>query len=119
MAQGRPYEDTIFHPFVFTTAFRFRGDLASSRGKAAHVATCAILTCAPNQLMASIHDRMPVILPRSVRARWLDRATGRDELQSLLTPFPPEEMEAYPVSTLVNSPRNDTPACIAPLVACR
>jgi putative SOS response-associated peptidase YedK len=77
------------------------------------VGTCAILTCGPNELMAPIHNRMPVILPKNARERWLDRTADTAELQSLLTPFAPEEMEAYAVSTLVNSPRNDTPECIA------
>jgi len=77
--------------------------------------TCAILTCAPNELMTPIHNRMPVILPKSARDRWLDRSADTAELQSLLTSFPADEMEAYPVSTLVNSPRNDTPECIAPV----
>jgi putative SOS response-associated peptidase YedK len=46
----------------------------------------------------------------------LERQANVAELQSLLTPFPAVQMEAYPVSTLVNSPRNDAPDCIAPLV---
>ena len=79
------------------------------------VGTCAILTCPPNELMASIHDRMPVILPKGARDRWLEPQANVAELQSLLTPFPPEEMEAYAVSTLVNSPRNDAPECIVPV----
>ena len=78
------------------------------------VGTCAILTCAPNELMAAIHNRMPVILPQAARERWLDPTANAGELQSLLAPFPADQMEAYAVSTLVNSPRNDTPACIAP-----
>jgi putative SOS response-associated peptidase YedK len=79
------------------------------------VGACAILTCAPNELMAPIHNRMPVILPKGARDRWLEPRVSVTELQSLLRAFPPDEMEAYPVSTLVNSPRNDTPDCIAPL----
>jgi putative SOS response-associated peptidase YedK len=79
------------------------------------IGTCAILTCAPNELMASIHDRMPVILPKGARDLWLAPGADPTELQTLLTPFPAEQMEAYAVSTLVNSPRHDTPDCITPL----
>jgi SOS response associated peptidase (SRAP) len=79
------------------------------------VGTCAILTCAPNELMAPIHNRMPVILSKGARERWLEPGADARELQALLTPFPPDEMEAYAVSTLVNSPRNDTAECIVPV----
>lgn len=74
----------------------------------------AIITTTPNELMSPIHDRMPVILPRRFEKEWLtsDR-TG--DLTRLLEPYPSEEMEAYPVSWLVNSPVNDNPAVIAPL----
>lgn len=77
--------------------------------------TCTILTTAPNDLVAPIHDRMPVILPRAAWDLWLDPDDpGRDALEPLLRPCPAAGMEAYPVSTLVNSPANDRPECIAP-----
>ena len=62
--------------------------------------------------MAPIHNRMPVILPKGARDRWLEPGANITELQSLLTPFPADQMAAYVVSTLVNSPRNDTPEYI-------
>lgn len=72
--------------------------------------TTAIITTAPNPLMAPIHNRMPVILPRDAYAHWLNPSPQSPlDLQSLLVPYPPDEMEAYPVSTLVNSPANDRP----------
>ena len=68
----------------------------------------SIITTTPNELMAQIHDRMPVVLHREDEARWV--APGPDaSLIELLRPFPSEMMEAYPVSTLVNSPGNDSP----------
>jgi putative SOS response-associated peptidase YedK len=77
--------------------------------------SCTIITTTPNSLMASIHDRMPVILPRKAEALWLDRTIeDSQKLLPLLTPYSAQEMEAYAVSALVNSPRNDTPACIEP-----
>jgi putative SOS response-associated peptidase YedK len=74
--------------------------------------TCAIITCSPNKLLAEIHNRMPVILSVAARARWLDPSAASAELLGLLTPLPAVEMDAYEVSTWVNSPRNDTPECI-------
>ncbi|HEX7409135.1 MAG TPA: SOS response-associated peptidase [Candidatus Binatia bacterium] len=76
------------------------------------LATGAILTCAPNELMVPIHNRMPVILPAAARDRWLDPSAGEDDLRALLVPLPSEELEAYEVSTFVNSPRNDAPECV-------
>jgi len=72
--------------------------------------TCTMLTTSANALMAPIHDRMPVILEGEGLLRWLDpQAQGRDALGPLFAPFDPDRMEAWPVSTLVNSPRNDDP----------
>jgi putative SOS response-associated peptidase YedK len=77
------------------------------------LATCAIITCPPNPLVAPIHDRMPVILPPAAYARWLDPLA--DDARLLLVPYPEDEMDAHPVSTLVNSPRNDSPECVRPV----
>jgi len=68
----------------------------------------SILTTSPNLLMEKIHSRMPVILQPQDEKLWLGHAK-EDELAGLLRPFPEELMAAYPVSSLVNSPRNDTP----------
>ena len=62
--------------------------------------------------MAPIHNRMPVILPPAARERWLDASAKDAELRALLAPLPSEEMEAYEVSTFVNSPRNDSSECL-------
>ena len=72
------------------------------------VRSAAIITTEPNALMSPLHSRMPVILPRSGYTQWLDPAPSSG-LQSLLVPYPAGEMEAYPVSRLVNSPGNDRP----------
>lgn len=80
------------------------------------VESCAFLTIGPNDVLRGIHDRMPVILPRRHWDTWLDPDVGdADELGSLLLPYPAEEMDAYPVSTHVNKPANDDPACREPL----
>jgi putative SOS response-associated peptidase YedK len=75
--------------------------------------TYTILTTSPNELVQSIHHRMPVILERSAEDRWMDpNRQDPEELTSLLKPYPAGEMRAYPVSTLVNSRANDNPACL-------
>ena len=75
--------------------------------------SCTIITCPPNELVAPVHDRMPVILAPEDYARWLDpaQADGR----TLLKPYPAAELEAFAVSPRVNSPQHDDPECIAPL----
>ena len=78
------------------------------------VATCAIITTGPNEVMKQIHDRMPVILGDNYRDAWLDPSLGPEEALSFLKPYPDHAMEAYPVSTLVNSPEHDSPECIRP-----
>ena len=80
------------------------------------VGSCTIITTTPNSRMAEIHNRMPVILPEEAEALWLDSETEDPMvLKALLIPFPSESMEAYPVSTLVNSPKHDTPECVLPV----
>jgi putative SOS response-associated peptidase YedK len=80
------------------------------------IETCAILTTAANAVLAPIHDRMPVIVPSGEYDRWLDPSPkDPDSLTSLLVPFPPEEMVAYPVNPRVNAPSTDDLGCIAPL----
>jgi putative SOS response-associated peptidase YedK len=77
------------------------------------IETCTIITCEANQLVKPVHGRMPVILAEDAYALWLDAKTPNSEL--LLLPYPANEMETYPVSTLVNSPRNESAECVAPL----
>lgn len=77
--------------------------------------TCTIITTSPNELMQSIHDRMPVILHPRDYDKWLDSAPQTPEnLDHLLKPFPTEEMTAYPVSTMVNKVTNDRPELVVP-----
>ncbi|NWG33301.1 MAG: SOS response-associated peptidase [Chloroflexi bacterium] len=79
------------------------------------VKTCTIITTEPNELMASLHDRMPVILHPRDYDRWLEASPQTPEnLLALLKPYPAEAMSAHPVSPLVNKPENDTPQLIVP-----
>jgi len=81
---------------------------------AAPLYTFTILTTEAAPAIHEIHPRMPVILPAGARDQWLDPDARAEDLLSLLRPFE-EGIEAYPVSTLVNSPRNDVPDCIQPV----
>ena len=70
--------------------------------------SCSIITTTPNATMESIHSRMPVILSKDAEDRWLDVGlSDTDELRDLMIPYPDNEIEAYEVSSLVNSPKND------------
>ncbi|MGH9274013.1 MAG: SOS response-associated peptidase [Acidimicrobiales bacterium] len=72
--------------------------------------SCTIITTTPNEPMAAIHDRMPVILPRSAWATWLDRDLDDLELLGkLLVPAPSEIITMHTVSTEVNNVRNNAP----------
>jgi putative SOS response-associated peptidase YedK len=74
----------------------------------------AILTTVPNSLMEKIHDRMPVILDRETEKKWIENIS-QEELVSLLKPCDASSLLAFPVSTLVNSPRNDSPEILKPV----
>jgi putative SOS response-associated peptidase YedK len=74
-----------------------------------------IITTRANDLVAGVHDRMPAILGPEAEAIWLDPdISDPARLLPLLGPYRAEEMEAYPISTLVNSTANDSPDIIAP-----
>ena len=70
--------------------------------------SATIITTTPNKLMAQMHNRMPVMIGPKDFERWLAKGDiPPEELDDLLVPYPDGEMEAYPVSKSVNSPRND------------
>jgi len=77
--------------------------------------TCAIITTAPNELVATIHDRMPVILTEHGERLWLDREAPAREAVSVLTSYPADLMEACAVSTAINRSERDAPKMVAPL----
>ena len=85
-----------------------------TRGEAPLV-TCSIVTTTPNALMQPIHHRMPVILDGDARDAWLTTDASPDELRGLLAPRDDEAFEAFEVSAMVNSPRNDRPECAEPV----
>ena len=80
------------------------------------IESCSIITTSSNSLIKSIHDRMPVILCPGDFDLWLNRNMHDPEkLKPLYQPYPADLIEMYPVSPLVNSPRNDSPEFIEPL----
>jgi putative SOS response-associated peptidase YedK len=80
--------------------------------------THTVITCAPNGTMAPIHNRMPVILDDDGLDAWLDPGVEKvADVLPLLVPCPDDVLTAYPVSTAVNTVRNDEPELIRPLAA--
>ena len=74
-----------------------------------------ILTTAPNELTATIHTRMPVMLDLQAFGQWLDpKQLDAEALAPLLRPFAAERMRAYPVGLWVNDPRHDDARCLEP-----
>jgi putative SOS response-associated peptidase YedK len=97
--------------------FAFAGLLAAwtSPGGDTVVSTCIITTVA-NELMAPIHDRMPVILPAEQHDAWLDPENrDTDTLQELLQPCPATSMNADPVSPAINRGNIEGEQCIEPV----
>ncbi len=79
------------------------------------IKSCTIITTDANELIAPLHNRMPVIISTQDYGIWLDTDiadTGR--LKHMLGPYPSEELKAYPVGKTVNSPAHETPKCIDP-----
>lgn len=67
----------------------------------------AIITTEPNALMKALHNRMPVILRKEDETKWLQEI-DISGAQKMLEPYPFDDLEAYPISALVNSPRNNS-----------
>jgi putative SOS response-associated peptidase YedK len=74
------------------------------------VRTFAVITTGANELLAGIHDRMPVILPPEAFDRWL--APVEPDPRDLLVPYPPEPMTMWPISLRINSAVNDDAALL-------
>ena len=76
-----------------------------------------IITTAPNELVAPIHNRMPAILRREDEDAWLSKDTDAARLMGMLEAYPADAMEAYPVSRAVNSPAHDGAELMQPAAA--
>ena len=76
------------------------------------ILTCALLTTKPNDIVATIHDRMPVILEPEQWDVWLDAKSTYVDLNRLYMPLKSEKMRYFPVGDTVNSVKNDSMTCI-------
>lgn len=86
------------------------------RGGDGELWTCTILTTTANELMASVHHRMPVILPPEAWDAWLDPGnTDVEQLAALLKPAPEELLALWPVEPAVGNVRNNSPELLRPL----
>ena len=95
-------------PFAFAGLWAVWRDPEGNR-----VPSCTIITTAANDLLAPIHDRMPVVLPPGLEELWLDRSVDDpDALASVLSPFADDALQAYEISALVNSAANNGPEII-------
>lgn len=87
--------------------FAFAGIWDRWQGNGLNITSCAIITTTPNELLATIHDRMPVILDDEAQDNWLRSEARLADLKDLLVPFPASEMKSFPVSTRVNGAEPD------------
>jgi putative SOS response-associated peptidase YedK len=118
--EGKARQPLLFRrkdraPFAFAGLW----ERWKSPADGAVVRSCTIITCPANELVAAIHDRMPVILAPDDHARWLDPAAtpAATDGRSLLAPCPAAWLESLPVNPRVNNPRHDDVACIQPAFA--
>ncbi|MDP2647439.1 MAG: SOS response-associated peptidase [Desulfobacterales bacterium] len=108
-------------PFYFTLPsggpFGIAGLWEKYEGAEKTLYSCAIITTEAGKSVRHIHHRMPVILLPEAYQTWLD-AQNNDfpHLEKLIRDCHVQEMRSHPVSTFVNSPKNNNPSCIAPLI---
>jgi putative SOS response-associated peptidase YedK len=109
-AQGKqPYRITLKNNDLFA----FAGLWDKWRNPAGLlVYTFTIITTEPNELMKSIHNRMPAILEKGAEKEWLNPKLPFKDTETFLKPYVSDEMRAYPVSKAVNSVQNNSPDLI-------
>ena len=102
-------------PFAFAGLWEVWKDPNQSddEGAALELYSCTIITGEPNEKVAEVHDRMPVMLPPDTWDEWLDRDNQDTEaVGRLLVPAPAQLIRLHPVSTEVNNVRNNGPELI-------
>jgi putative SOS response-associated peptidase YedK len=115
-AQGKGPKQPFFFRPVHTDLFALAGIWEAWHGpEGEEVETAAIITTAANEVVAPIHDRMPVIIAPEDFDAWLDHSReGTQAALALIRPAPPEVLEAVEVSTYINRPGNEGLKCIEP-----
>jgi len=80
------------------------------------IESCTVITTAPNEICAPIHDRMPVILAPQNYAAWLgEESATQDQLTSILKPYPADRMTTYPIAPQIGTAKNDSPLLAEPM----
>lgn len=106
-------------PYLFRRtdgqSFAFAGIWTTRKVDDETVSTYAILTTAADELAAPIHDRMPVIVHPLAYDAWLWPESEPQDYAAVLENPDDSEFEAYPVSKLVNSPKNNAPELLEPI----
>jgi putative SOS response-associated peptidase YedK len=95
--------------------FAFAGIWDEWRKDGVSIASCSIVTTAPNELLETIHDRMPVILAPAVQEAWLRHGAAPAELRAILKPFPASGMKSHPVSQEVNYAQAEDERLVEPV----
>ncbi len=108
-----PYFFKLENDYPFTFAGLYEHWQSKDGGE---LHTCTILTCPPNEMVSKYHNRMPVILDKDARWTWLEQGMDKSILRDLLAPYPADKMKCYAVSRAVNSPENDRPEVLEPVV---
>ena len=98
------------------SVFAFAGLWDHWEGEGQTLDSCTIIVMPSNAVMRPIHERMPAIIATAHYDWWLDpRVTDKQEIMQFLTSAPSSQLTAYPVSTWVNSPKNNDERCIQPV----
>jgi putative SOS response-associated peptidase YedK len=83
--------------------FAFAGLWTRAKIQGEWIDSCTLITTQPNEVVARVHDRMPVVFPDpDAEAAWLDPATDADDAVELCVPFPAERMESSPANPALN-----------------
>ena len=109
---ARPRQPYAIGPAEPGQMLALAGIWSSSRDRGG---TAAILTTGPNELVAPVHNRMPVILPRDLLETWLDPSATLADLEPLLSPAEDGSLRMWPVSTDVNRVATDGPHLLRPI----
>jgi putative SOS response-associated peptidase YedK len=109
----------IAQPYYFQlqdeTPFAFAGIWDKWSDGERTITSCAIITTSANELLAPIHDRMPVLLRSGSHEEWLSEEFNQVKLENLLVPFPADEMTSHAVSYDVNHTKVDDEHLVLPV----
>ena len=100
-------------PFLMAGLWDSWRDKSANSDSRQRLETFTILTTDANALTSEVHDRMPVILAANDHPLWLDSTVDSNEqLQHLFEPFDDDQLKMEPISTRVNSVKNDDASCV-------